>query len=160
MDLRAARAERGAVQPKGHVISSEAGRGWNVRWRASSHAQNPVKSLRQDFSIFLAPVRVPQCRRQGSGIRNREPRRGAGRHRLLRGVLLRDPVRCHSRLGGFGGLNLYPPVLMSRPSTPHEFLKTPFYWQSGAAGRSFDPNQVQIMLRDSDAQRGCYAGSA
>ena len=112
MNLRAARAELGAVQPKGHVISSEAGRGWNVRWRASSHAQNPVKSPRHDFSIFLAPVRVPQCRRLGSGIRNRERRRGGGRHRLLRGVLLRDTVRCHSRLGVFGSLNLYPPVLM------------------------------------------------
>ena len=112
MNLRAARAEPGAVQPKGHVISSEAGRGWNVRWRASSHAQNPVKSLRQDFSIFLAPVRVPQCRRQGSGIRNREPRRGGGRHRPLRVVLLRDTVRCHSRLGVFGACNLYPPVRM------------------------------------------------
>ena len=62
MDLRAARAERGAVQPKGQVSSSEAGRGWNVRWRASSQAQNPVKSPRQDFSTFLAPVRVPLCR--------------------------------------------------------------------------------------------------
>ena len=91
MDLRAARAEPGAVQPKGHVISSEAGRGWNVRWRASSHAQNPVKSPRQDFSTFLAPVRVPQSRRV---------------------VLLRDTVRCHSRLGVLGGLNLYPPVFM------------------------------------------------
>ena len=112
MNLRAARAELGAVQPKGHLSFRKAGRGWNVRWRATSQAQNPVKSPRQDFSTFLAPVRVPQCRRQGSGIRNREPRRGAGRHRLLRGVLLRDPVRCHSRLGVFGSLNLYPPVLM------------------------------------------------
>ena len=60
MDLRAARTDRGFVQPKGHVSSSEAGRGWNVRWRATSQAQNPVKSPRQDFSTFLAPVRVPQ----------------------------------------------------------------------------------------------------
>ncbi len=60
MNLRAARAERGAVQPKGHGSLSEAGRGWNVPWRASSQAQNPVKSPRQDFSIFLAPVRVRQ----------------------------------------------------------------------------------------------------
>jgi hypothetical protein len=111
MDLRAARAEPGAVQPRGHVSFSEAGRGWNVRWRASSQAQNPVKSPRQDFPTFLTP-RVPQCRRQGSGIRNREPRCGGGRHRLLRGVLLRDTVRCHSRLGVFGARNLYPPVLM------------------------------------------------
>ena len=112
MDLRAARAQPGAAQPKGHVIFSEAGRGWNVRWRASSQAQNPVKSPRQDFSIFLAPVRVPQCRRQGSGIRNRDPRRGGGRHRLLRVVLLRDTVRCHFRLGVLGGHNLYPLVFM------------------------------------------------
>ena len=62
MNLRAARAEPGAVQPKGHVSFSEAGRGWNVRWRATSHAQNPVKPPRHDFSTFLAPVRVPQCR--------------------------------------------------------------------------------------------------
>ena len=62
MNLRAARAEPGAVQPQGHVSFSEAGRGWNVRWRATSHAQNPVKSPRQDFSTFLAPVRVRQCR--------------------------------------------------------------------------------------------------
>ena len=93
LNLRAACAERGAVQPKGPVSFSEAGRDWNVRWRGTSHAQNPVKSPRHDFSTFLAPVRVPQCRRQGSGIRNREPRRGAGRHRLLRGVLLQDTVR-------------------------------------------------------------------
>ena len=112
MNLRAARAEPGAVQPTGHVSSSEAGRGWNVRWRASSQAQNPVKSPRQDFSTFFAPVRVPQCRRQGTGIRNREPRRGGGRHRLLRVILLRDTVRCHSRLGVFGARNLYPPVFM------------------------------------------------
>jgi hypothetical protein len=111
MDLRAARAEPGAVQPRGHVSFSEAGRGWNVRWRASSQAQNPVKSPRQDFPTFLTP-RVPQCRRQGSGIRNREPRCGGARHRLLRGVLLRDTVGYHSRLGVIGGLNLYPPVLM------------------------------------------------
>ena len=62
MNLRAACAELGAVQPKGHVSFSEAGRGWNVRWRATSQAQNPVKSPRQDFSIFLTPVRVAQCR--------------------------------------------------------------------------------------------------
>ena len=62
MNLRAARAEPGAVQPQGHVSFSEAGRGWNVRWRATSQAQNPVKSPRHDFSTFLAPVRVPQCR--------------------------------------------------------------------------------------------------
>ena len=112
MNLRAARAELGAVQPKGHLSFRKAGRGWNVRWRATSQAQNPVKPPRHDFSTFLAPVRVPQCRRLGSGIRNRERRRGGGRHRLLRGVLLRDTVRCHSRLGVFGSLNLYPPVLM------------------------------------------------
>ena len=112
MNLRAAHAEPGAVQPKGYVSSSEAGRGWNVRWQATSHAQNPVKSPRHDFSTFLAPVRMPQCRRQGAVIRTREPRRGEGRRPLLRGVLLRDTVRCHSRLGVFGGLNLYPPVLM------------------------------------------------
>ena len=112
MDLRAACAELGAMQPTGHASFSEAGRGWNVRWRASSQAQNPVKSPRQDFSTFLTPVRVPQYRRQGSGIRNREPRRGGARHRLLRVVLLRDTVRCHSRLGVFGACNLYPPVLM------------------------------------------------
>ncbi len=112
MDLRAACAELGAVQPKGHPSFSEVGRGWNVRWRASSQAQNPVKSPRQDFSTFFAPVRVPQCRRQGTGIRNREPRRGGGRHRLLRVILLRDTVRCHSRLGVFGARNLYPPVFM------------------------------------------------
>ncbi len=111
MNLRAARAEPGAVQPQGHVSFSEAGRGWNVRWRATSQALNPVKSPRHDFSIFLAPVRVPQCRRPRSGVRNREPRRGGGR-RLLRGVLLRDTVRCHFRLGVFGGLDLYPTVLM------------------------------------------------
>ena len=115
MNLRAACAEPGAVQPQGHLSFSESGRGWNVRWRATSQAQNPVKPPRHDFSTFLAPVRVPQCRAgrvQESGTRNREPRRGGGRHRLLRGVLLRDPVRCHSRLGVFGSLNLYPPVLM------------------------------------------------
>ena len=61
MNLRAACAEPGAVQPKGHVSFSESGRGWNVRWRATSHAQNPVKSPRHDLSTFLAPVRVPQC---------------------------------------------------------------------------------------------------
>ena len=69
MNLRAACAEPGAVQPKGHVSFSEAARGGNVRWRGTSHAQNPVKSPRHDFSTFLALVRVPQCRRQGSGIR-------------------------------------------------------------------------------------------
>ena len=73
MNLRAARAERGAVHPQGSVSFSEAGRGWNVWWRATSQAQNPVKSPRQDFSTFLAPVRVPQYRRQGSGIRNQQP---------------------------------------------------------------------------------------
>ena len=91
MNLRAARAEPGAAQPKGHVSFSEAGRGWNVRWRATSHAQNPVKSPRQDFSIFLAPVRVPQCRRV---------------------VLLRDTVRCHFRFAFSAAINLYPPVFM------------------------------------------------
>ncbi len=91
MNLRAARAERGAVQPKGYVSFSEAGRGWNVRWRATSHAQNPVKSPRQDFSIFLAPVRVPQCRRV---------------------VLLRDTVRCHFRFAFSAAIKLYPPVFM------------------------------------------------
>ena len=111
MNLRAARAEPGAAQPKGHVSFPEAGRGWNVRWRVTSQAQNPVKSPRQDFPTFLTP-RVPQCRRQGSGIRNRDPRRGGGRHRLLRVVLLRDTVRCHFRLGVLGGHNLYPPVFM------------------------------------------------
>ena len=70
MNLRTARAERGAVQPKGYVSLSEAGMRWNVRWRATSQAQNPVKSPRQDFATFLTPVRVPQCRRrvQESGI--------------------------------------------------------------------------------------------
>ena len=91
MDLRAARFQPGAVQPKGPVSFSDAGRGWNVRWRATSHAQNPVKSPRQYFSTFLAPVRVTQCRRV---------------------VLLRDTVRCHFRLGVLGGHNLYPPVFM------------------------------------------------
>jgi hypothetical protein len=47
----------------------------------------------------------------GVGVRGAF-RRGGGRHRLLRGVLLRDTVRCHSRLGVFGARNLYPPVLM------------------------------------------------
>ena len=64
MNLRAARAEWGAVQPQGHVSFSESGRDWNVRWRGTSQAQNPVKSPRHDFSTFLAPVRGPQCRRQ------------------------------------------------------------------------------------------------
>ena len=73
MDLRAARAEPGAVQPMGHVSFSEAGRGWNVRWRATSQAQNPVKSPRQDFSTFLTPVRVPQCRSAAAGFRNQAP---------------------------------------------------------------------------------------
>ena len=73
MDLRAARAEPGAVQPRGHVSFSEAGRGWNVLWRASSQAQNPVKSPRQDFSTFLTPVRVPQCRSAAAGFRNQAP---------------------------------------------------------------------------------------
>ena len=92
MDLRAARAEPGAVQPRGHVSfpGRPAGAG-TVRWRASSHAKNPVKSPRRDFSAFLAPVRVPQCRRF---------------------VLLRDTVRCHFRLGVLGGHNLYPLVFM------------------------------------------------
>ena len=115
MNLRAARAEPGAAQPKGHVSFPEAGRGWNVRWRATSQAQNPVKSPRQDFPTFLTP-RVPQCRRQGSGIRNQE----SGIVNLAAAevvidssvVLLRDSGRCHSRLGVFGGLNFYPPVLM------------------------------------------------
>ena len=53
MNLRAARAEPGAVQPKGYMSSSEAGRGWNVRWQATSHAQKPVKSPQHDFSTFL-----------------------------------------------------------------------------------------------------------
>ena len=111
MNLRAAHAEPGAVQPKGYVSSSEAGRGWNVRWQATSHAQNPVKSPRHDFSTFLARC---ACRNAAAGCSNqdREPIRGEGRRPLLRGVLLRDTVRCHSRLGVFGGLNLYPPVLM------------------------------------------------
>ena len=91
MDLRAARAQPGAAQPKGHVSFSEAGRGWNVRWRATSQAQNPVKSPRQDFSTFLAPVRVPQCRRV---------------------VLLRDTVRCHFRFAFSAAIKLYPPVFM------------------------------------------------
>ena len=72
MNLRAACAERGAAQPKGHVSFPEAGTGWNVRWRATSQAQNPVKSPRQDFSTFLTPVRVPQCR-SAAGFRNQEP---------------------------------------------------------------------------------------
>ena len=62
MNRRAARAEPGAVQPKGPVSLSEARRDWNVRWQATSYAQNPVKSPRHDFSTFLAPLRVPQCR--------------------------------------------------------------------------------------------------
>ena len=111
MNLRAARAEPGAVQPKGHVSFSEAGRGWNVRWRATSHAQNPVKSPRHDFSTFLAPVRVPQCRRQGSGIRNRD---------LDAAEVVIDSSAsscCGTPFAAtpgsaFGGLNLYPPVLM------------------------------------------------
>ena len=96
MNLRAARAEWGAVQPKGHVSFSDAGRGWNVRWRATSHAQNPVKSPRHDFSTFLATVNLAAAEVViDSSV-----------------VLLRDTVRCHSRLGVLGGLNLYPPVLM------------------------------------------------
>ena len=91
MDLRAACAELGAMQPKGHAIFSEAGTGWNVRWRASSQAQNPVKSPRQDFSTFLTPVRVPQYRRV---------------------VLLRDTVRCHFRFAFSAAIKLYPPVFM------------------------------------------------
>ena len=71
MNPRAARAERGAVQPQGPVSFSEAARGWNVRWRATSQAQNPVKPPRHDFSTFLAPVRVPQC--LPAGFRNQEP---------------------------------------------------------------------------------------
>ena len=51
MNLRAACAEPDAVQPKGHVSFSESGRGWNVRWRATSHAQNPVKFPRYDVRI-------------------------------------------------------------------------------------------------------------
>ena len=113
MNRRAARAEPGAVQPKGPVSLSEARRGWNVRWQATSYAQNPVKSPRHDFSTFLAPLRVPQCR-AGRVQESRTVNLAAagGRHRLLRVVLLRDTVRCHSRLGVLGGPNLYPPVLM------------------------------------------------
>ena len=72
MNLRAARAEPDAVQPKGPVSFSESGRGWNVRWPATSHAQNPVKPPRHDFSTFLAPVCVPQAagRVQESGTVN------------------------------------------------------------------------------------------
>ena len=73
MNLRAARAAPDAVQPKGPVsFFSESGRGYNVRCRATSQAQNPVKSPRQDFSTFLAPVCVPQAagRVQESGTVN------------------------------------------------------------------------------------------
>ena len=71
MNRRAARAEPGAVQPKGHVSFSEARRGWNVRWRATSHAQNPVKPPRHDFSTFW---RRCACRNAvPAGFRNHEP---------------------------------------------------------------------------------------
>ena len=56
----------------------------------------PVKSPRHDFSTFLATVNLAAAEVViDSSV-----------------VLLRDTVRCHSRLGVLGGLNLYPPVLM------------------------------------------------
>ena len=94
MDLRAARAQPGAAQRKGHVSFSEAGRGWNVRWRATSQAQNPVKSPRQDFSTFSWQYRRCACR---------------SRRRV---VLLRDTVRCHFRFAFSAAIKLYPPVFM------------------------------------------------
>ena len=66
MNLRTARAERGAVQPKGHVISSEAGRGWNVRWRASSFLSgNPGFGGTSKQETLRGMYRA--CGDQGSG---------------------------------------------------------------------------------------------
>ena len=122
MDLRAARAEPGAVQPRGHVSFSEAGRGWNVRWRATSQAQNPVKSPRHDFSTFLTPVRVPQCRRrvQESGTVN-----------LAAAELVIDSSAascCGAPSAATPGSAFSAAIVSTRRSScdvlPHEFLKT------------------------------------
>ena len=80
MNLRAACAEPGAVQPKGHLSFS----GHLARAK-------PRQVPAARFLDFLgADARAAMPCRQGSGIRNREPRRGGGRHRLLHGVLVMD----------------------------------------------------------------------
>ena len=112
MNLRAARAERGAVQPKGPVSFSEAARGWNVRWWATSQAPNPVKALRKDFSTFLAPVRVPQCRA------GRVQESGTVNVAAMEVAIDSSASSCcgtpfaATPSSAFGGLNLYPTVLM------------------------------------------------
>ena len=114
------------MQPKGHVSFSEAGRGWNVRWRATSQAQNPVKPPRHDFSTFLAPVRVPQCRRQGSGsgIRNRD---------LAAAEVVVDSSAascCGTPSAATPGSAFSAASISTRRSScdvlPHEFLKTQY----------------------------------
>ena len=125
MNRRAARAEPGAVQPKGTRELFGGKKGLERAVAGHLARAKPRQAPAARFLDFLgAGARAAMPCRQGSGITNREPRRGGGRQRLLRVVLLRDTVRCHSRLDAFGGPNLYPPVLMGRP--PHEFLKTPY----------------------------------
>ena len=82
-----------------------------MRWRATSHAQNPVKFPRYDFSTFLAPVCVPQAagRVQESGTVNL----------VAVEVAIDSPASscCGTPFAAtpnsaFSALNLYPPVVM------------------------------------------------
>ena len=124
MNLRTARAERGAVQPKGYVSFSEGRKGLEravAGQLARAKARQVPAAGFLDFLDAGARAAVPP---QGSGIRNREPHRGGARHPLLRVVLLRDTVRCHSRFA-FSAASI-----STRRSScvvlPHEFLKTRF----------------------------------
>ena len=111
MDLRAARAQPGCRAAEGTRELSGGRKG--LQRAAAGHLASAkhVKSPRQDFSTFLTPVRVPQCRRrvQESGTVN-----------LAAAELVIDSSAsscCGTPFAAtpgsaFGGLNLYPPVLM------------------------------------------------
>ena len=62
--IRAQRALKGVLAGRtGIRASGEAGRGGFVRWRATSQTPNPVKTLRQESSIFFAARPTPVRRR-------------------------------------------------------------------------------------------------
>ena len=122
MNLRAARAEWGAVQPKAHVSFSESGRDCNVLWRGTLASAKPRQVPAARFLDFL-----------GAGAR------AAGRFRneetvnLAAAEVITDSCAascCGKPFAATPGLAFSGASISTRRSSchvlPHEFLKTRF----------------------------------